>query len=140
MNKEIEQRYLLAKEKYARVGVDTDLALKKLEDVAISVQCWQGDDIQGFISDASLSGGIQVTRNYPGKARNLKELQMDIEKAFSLIPGKKRLNLHAIYVSSPLEGRDIDQLEAKDFQGWIDWAKKENIGLDFNPTCFSHPM
>ncbi|MDD7707435.1 MAG: L-rhamnose isomerase [Candidatus Enterosoma sp.] len=140
MNKEIEQRYLLAKEKYARVGVDTDLALKKLEDVAISVQCWQGDDIQGFISDASLSGGIQVTGNYPGKARNLKELQMDIEKAFSLIPGKKRLNLHAIYVSSPLEGRDIDQLEAKDFQGWIDWAKKENIGLDFNPTCFSHPM
>ncbi len=137
---QIEERYKIAKERYSKIGVDTDKALEALDKVKISLHCWQGDDIQGFISDASLSGGIQVTGNYPGKARNIDELQKDVEKVLSLLPGHFKLNLHAIYVSRPLEGRDVDQLVPEDFQGWVDWAKKNKVGLDFNPTFFSHKM
>lgn len=137
---QIEERYQIAKARYQEIGVDTDKALEELDKVRISLHCWQGDDIQGFLSKASLSGGIQVTGNYPGKARNLEELQQDVEKVLSLLPGHFKLNLHAIYVSRPLEGRDIDELVPEDFQGWVDWAKKNHVGLDFNPTFFSHRM
>ena len=137
---QIEERYQIAKARYQEIGVDTDKALEELDKVRISLHCWQGDDIQGFVSKASLSGGIQVTGNYPGKARNLEELQQDVEKVLSLLPGHFKLNLHAIYVSRPLEGRDIDELVPEDFQGWVDWAKKNHVGLDFNPTFFSHRM
>lgn len=137
---QIEERYKIAKERYAKLGVDTDKAIEALDKVKISLHCWQGDDIQGFISNDSLSGGIQVTGNYPGKARNITELQQDIEKVLTMLPGHFKLNLHAIYVSRPLNGRDIDELVPEDFQGWVDWAKKNHLGLDFNPTCFSHKM
>ncbi len=137
---DVEKRYLLAKEKYKTIGVDTDKALENLDKVKISLHCWQGDDIQGFVSQDALSGGIQVTGNYPGKARNIDELQQDIKKVLSLLPGHFKLNLHAIYVSRPLGNRDIDELVPSDFEGWIDFAKENKIGLDFNPTCFSHKM
>lgn len=137
---DVEKRYLLAKEKYKNIGVDTDKALEELDKVKISLHCWQGDDIQGFVSQDALSGGIQVTGNYPGKARNIDELQQDIKKVLSLLPGHFKLNLHAIYVSRPLGDRDIDELVPSDFDGWIDFAKENKIGLDFNPTCFSHKM
>ena len=137
---QIEERYQIAKARYQEIGVDTDKALEELDKVRISLHCWQGDDIQGFVSKASLSGGIQVTGNYPGKARNLEELQQDVEKVLSLLTGHFKLNLHAIYVSRPLEGRDVDELVPEDFQGWVDWAKKNHVGLDFNPTFFSHRM
>lgn len=140
MDKAVKERYELAKAKYAALGVDTEKALKALDKVKISLHCWQGDDIQGFISSASLSGGIQVTGNYPGKARNILELQQDLEKVMSLLPGQQKVNLHAIYVSRPLGKRDIDELLPEDFAGWVDWAKKNKVGLDFNPTCFSHKM
>jgi L-rhamnose isomerase len=140
MDKAVKERYELAKAKYAALGVDTEKALKALDKVKISLHCWQGDDIQGFISSASLSGGIQVTGNYPGKARNILELQQDLEKVMSLLPGQQKVNLHAIYVSRPLGKRDIDGLVPEDFAGWVDWAKKNKVGLDFNPTCFSHKM
>ncbi len=137
---ESEKRYQIAKERYAKIGVDTDKALKELDKIHISLHCWQGDDIQGFVNDAALSGGIQVTGNYPGKARTIKELQKDIEKVLSLVPGHFKLNLHAIYVSSPLKGRDIDEIKPSDYAGWVEFAKKNDLGLDFNPTCFSNPM
>ena len=131
--------YELAKEVYAKIGVDTDKALEKLKNTKISMHCWQGDDVAGFMSDDELSGGIQVTGNYPGKARNPEELRADIEKAFSLIPGKHKLNLHAIYADTD-EKVDLDELEPKHFEKWVSWAKEQGVGLDFNPTCFSHPM
>lgn len=134
-----EKMYELAKEIYAKIGVDTDKALENLKNIKISVNCWQGDDINGFLSDDALSGGIQVTGNYPGKASTPAELRADIEKAFSLIPGKKKLNLHAIYADTD-EKVDIDALEPRHFESWVKWAKEQGIGLDFNPTCFSHPM
>lgn len=137
---EILERYELAKKRYAEIGVNTDEAIENLDKVKISLHCWQGDDIQGFVSDSSLSGGIQVTGNYPGKARNILELQSDVEKVLSLLPGHFKLNLHSIYVSSPLNGRDIDELKPEDFSGWVTWAKKNGVGLDFNPTFFSHKM
>lgn len=137
---DIEKRYALAKEKYKAIGVDTNKALEQLDKVKISLHCWQGDDIQGFISNDALSGGIQVTGNYPGKARNIEELQQDIEKVLSLLPGHFKLNLHAIYVDRPLGNRDIDELVPEDFEGWVKWAKEHKLGLDFNPTCFSHKM
>ena len=137
---DIETRYEIAKARYAEIGVDTEKALEELSKVKISLHCWQGDDIQGFVSDSSLSGGIQVTGNYPGKARNINELQQDIEKVLSLLPGSFKLNLHAIYVSNPLGNRDIDEIKPSDYEGWVEFAKKNHLGLDFNPTCFSHPM
>jgi len=137
----IEQAYRLAKETYASLGVDTDTAVTKLKDVVISLHCWQTDDVGGFETpDASLSGGgIQATGNYPGKATSLEEMYADLDKVLSLLPGKQRLNLHAIYGDFGGEFVDRDQLEVKHFQSWIDWSKERGIGLDFNATCFSHP-
>lgn len=135
-----EKAYQIAKEQYAAIGVDTDAVLKKLSDIKISMHCWQGDDVGGFLfKDIELSGGIQTTGNYPGKAENVEQLRQDIEKALSLIPGKHKLNLHAIYADTD-EKVDLDKLEPKHFAGWVEWAKKNGMGLDFNPTCFSHPM
>ena len=141
MNKEnILQAYDAAKDQYAALGVNTDDAIKKLEQVKISLHCWQTDDVGGFETpDAVLGGGgIQATGNYPGKARTIEHLKMDIEKVMSLLPGKQRLNLHAIYGDFQGAKVDRDKIEVKHFQSWIDWAKKMNTGLDFNPTCFSH--
>lgn len=136
----IEKNYEYAKEVYAGVGVDTDAAIEALSKIAISMQCWQGDDVNGFLfADAALDGGIQCTGNYPGRARNFSELSADIDLAFSLIPGKHRLNLHAIYADTTRKV-DLDSLEVTDFAGWIDFARERDIALDFNPTCFSHPM
>lgn len=135
-----EKAYSLAKEQYAKIGVDTDAVLERLQNVVISMHCWQGDDVNGFLfKDIELSGGIQTTGNYPGKANTPDELRADIEKAMSLIPGKQKLNLHAIYADTD-EKVDLDRLEPKHFEKWVEWAKKMGIGLDFNPTCFSHPM
>lgn len=138
----IQQRFEQARQAYAEWGVDVDAALSALNDVQISLHCWQGDDVGGFETpDSSLSGGgIQVTGNYPGKARNIGELRQDLEKALSLIPGKHRLNLHAIY--GDFEGRrvDRDQVEPKHFRSWVDWADQNGLALDFNATCFSHPL
>ena len=126
-----------AKEQYAALGVDVDKALETLKKVRISMHCWQGDDVLGFDSD-SLSGGIATTGNYPGRARNPEELMADIKKAYSPIPGKHKLNLHASYRITD-EKVDRDKIEPKHFQAWVDFAKEEGIGLDFNPTFFSHP-
>lgn len=135
----LEERYLAAKEEYAKIGVDTEAALKKMDAIKISIQCWQGDDVRGFLNPGELSGGIQTTGNYPGKARNPEELRADLDEVLSLIPGRHRVNLHAIY-AEPKEKREIDDLRPEDFQNWINWAKDKGVGLDFNPTCFSHPM
>ncbi len=143
MNKElIEKAYELAKEQYAALGVDTDAVLKNMDSLAISLHCWQTDDVGGFEKpDAELSGGgIQTTGNYPGKAGTLDEMKADLEKVLSLLPGKLRLNLHAIYGDFGGEFVDRDQIEPKHFQGWIDWCKEHGLGMDFNATCFSHPM
>lgn len=142
MNKEqIEKSYQLAKEAYAALEVDTDTVLKKMEEVVISLHCWQTDDVGGFEKpDASLSGGgIQATGNYPGKASTITEMRADLEKVLTLLPGKHRLNLHAIYGEFGGQFVDRDQIETKHFQGWIDWCKAQGIGMDFNATCFSHP-
>lgn len=140
--KAIENAYKFAKESYAALGVDTDEALKKLDGVQISLHCWQADDVGGFeTADSKLEGGgIQATGNYPGKAKTIAQLRQDIEKVMQLLPGKQRLNLHAIY--GDFDGKKVDrnQIEVKHFQSWIDWAKRLGIGLDFNPTCFSHPF
>ena len=133
-------RYESAKELYAKFGIDTEDALAKLGDITVSVHCWQGDDVGGFDSDDALSGGIQTTGNYPGKARNPEELMADIDKAFSLIPGKKKLNLHACYAIFDGNRADRDALKPEHFAKWVEFAKARNIGIDFNPTFFSHPM
>ncbi|MGN0314435.1 MAG: L-rhamnose isomerase [Fusicatenibacter sp.] len=136
-----EERYQMAKEIYAKIGVDTDKAIETLRNISISMHCWQGDDVVGFDQDGPLTGGIQATGNYPGKATTPEQLMLDIDKAFSLIPGKHKLNLHACYaVFEPGEWADRDALEPKHFQAWVDFAKERGIGLDFNPTFFSHPM
>lgn len=135
----IEGAYASARERFAESGVDTDQVLAVLDKVPISIQCWQGDDVIGFENpNASLTGGIQTTGNYPWRARNAEELRSDLEMALTLIPGTKRVNLHAIYLetSTPV---DRDKIEPKHFQGWVAWAKEHGLGLDFNPTCFSHP-
>lgn len=136
---EINEAYALAKKAYARLGVDTDQAIEVLKKIKISLHCWQGDDVAGFLfKDQALSGGIQVTGNYPGAATNVQELRQDIEKALTFIPGKHKVNLHAIYADTD-EKVDLDQLEPRHFEGWVNWAKQQGLGLDFNPTCFSHP-
>lgn len=136
----VEQAYEVAKKRYSEIGVDTDAVLKKLQDVKISMHCWQGDDVHGFWNeDGELTGGILSTGNYPGAARTPEELRQDIEKAYSLIPGKHKLNLHAIYLDTD-EKVDLDEIEPRHFQKWVDWAKEHQVGLDFNPTFFSHPM
>ena len=133
-------RYESAKELYGKFGIDTEAALAKLGDTTISIHCWQGDDVGGFDSDDALSGGIQTTGNYPGKARTPEELMADIDKAFSLIPGKKKLNLHASYAIFDGNKADRDALKPEHFTKWVEFAKARNIGIDFNPTFFSHPM
>ncbi len=133
--------YQFAKEAYADQGVDTEAVLKQLAAIPISIHCWQGDDVAGMESpDGELSGGIQATGNYPGKARNLAELRADLDQALSLIPGKHRLNLHACYAD--LDGKKIERNEytVEQFQSWIDWAAERDLGMDFNPSFFSHPL
>lgn len=143
MKKElIEKAYKLAKKQYSELGVDTDKVISEMENVVISLHCWQTDDVGGFEKAGSTlgGGGIQATGNFPGKSRTIVEMRADLDKVMSLLPGKQRLNLHAIY--GEFEGKNIDrnQIEVKHFQGWIDWAKKRKMGLDFNCTCFSHPL
>ncbi len=137
----IEKAYQLAKEQYAAIGVDTEKAVEKMEDVVISLHCWQTDDVGGFETpDATLSGGgIQATGNYPGKAKTIGQMRADLEKVMQLLPGKQRLNLHASYGEFGGKKVDRNEIEVKHFQGWIDWAKAHGIGLDFNGTYFSHP-
>jgi L-rhamnose isomerase len=140
----ISPLYSSARQVYADLGVDTEAVLKTLADTPLSLHCWQGDDVGGFeTAGATLgSGGIQATGNYPGKARTLEELRSDLETALSLLPGKHRLNLHACYAdfAGGKTKVDRDALEISHFQSWIDWAKAHVQGLDFNPTCFSHPL
>ena len=141
-NKElVKKAYDFAKEQYAEIGVNTDEVLKRMDDVVISLHCWQTDDVSGFETpDAELSGGgIQATGNYRGKATSIAEVRNDLEKVLSLLPGKHRLNLHAIYGDFGGELVDRDQIEVKHFQSWIDWCKEHRIGMDFNASCFSHP-
>lgn len=134
-------RYEDAAKIYKSIGVNTEKALDAMKDITVSVHCWQGDDVCGFDSREALSGGIQATGNFPGKATNPDELMADIDKAFSLIPGKKKLNLHASYaVFENGEYANRDKIEPKHFKKWVDFAKQRGIGLDFNPTLFSHPM
>lgn len=136
----IEKAYEAAKARYAEVGVDTDAVLEKLQNVKISMHCWQGDDVRGFLTpDGELTGGIMSTGNYPGAAHTPEELRADLEKAYSLIPGKHKLNLHAIYLDTD-EAVDLNEIEPKHFEKWVRWAKEQEIGLDFNPTFFSHLM
>jgi L-rhamnose isomerase len=134
--------YPLAAEKFAALGVDTEAALATLSATPISLHCWQGDDVGGFEHpDAALSGGgIQATGNYPGKARTPAELRADLDQALALIPGRHRLNLHASYADPVRPGIDRDAYTVAEFQSWIDWCKTRGMGLDFNPTCFSHPL
>jgi L-rhamnose isomerase len=139
--KQIRDAYDLARDRYALLGVDTDAALAELVKVPVSLHCWQGDDVAGFENpEGDLSGGIAITGNYPGKARTANELRLDLDEAYSLIPGTHRLNLHAIYAETG--GRQIprNELAPEHFAGWVDWAKANNHGIDFNPTCFSHPL
>ncbi len=136
----ILKSYEIAKERYAALGVDTDKAVETLKNTPISLHCWQTDDVIGFETpDGTLSGGIQTTGNYPGRARNIGEVRQDIEKVTSLLAGTYRLNLHEIYGEFNGQKVDRDQVEVKHFQGWIDWAKQQGLKLDFNSTSFSHP-
>jgi L-rhamnose isomerase len=140
-DKSIQKAYQLAQERYAAFGVDADAALTRLAQIPISLHCWQGDDVAGFENpDGELGGGIAATGNYPGKARNADELRRDLDKAYSLIPGTHRLNLHAIYAETG--GRQVprNELRPEHFAGWVDWARANGHGIDFNPTCFSHPL
>ncbi|MDO5522466.1 MAG: L-rhamnose isomerase [Bacteroidia bacterium] len=137
---QIKREYAAAKEQYAALGVDVDKAIEKLNNVSISIHCWQADDVSGFENpDGELSGGIQTTGNYPGKASTINELKKDIEKVVSLVPGNHRLSLHAIYGDFGGEFVDRDQIEPKHFHTWMDWAKEIGVKLDFNSTFFSHP-
>jgi len=134
------EAYRIAQERYREFGIDTDEVLSELDSIPISVQCWQGDDVLGFESGTtSLTGGIQTTGNYPGRARSAEELRSDLEFAFSLIPGTKRVNLHAIYLEAD-QAIERDEIEPSHFSRWMEWARANQLGLDFNPTCFSHPM
>ncbi|MGB2808950.1 MAG: L-rhamnose isomerase, partial [Sedimentisphaerales bacterium] len=137
--KGIEKSYEAAQQRYAELGVDTEKAIERLSRTAISLHCWQGDDVGGFETSEGLSGGgLVATGAYPGKARTPDELREDIEKAMSLIPGKHRLNLHAMYAETA--GKiDRNELTAEHFASWIDWAKGSGLGMDFNGTFFSHP-
>ncbi len=132
--------YIEAKNYYANLGIDTEKVIETLKDVTISMHCWQGDDVVGFDSKESLSGGIQTTGNYPGKATTPEQLMQDIDKVISLTPGKIKLNLHACYaIFEDGEFADRDALQPKHFQKWLDFAKERGMGIDFNPTFFSHP-
>lgn len=137
---QIQSAYNYAKERYAALGVDTEAALKRLETVALSIHCWQGDDVGGFENPGGeLTGGIAATGNYPGKARTAEELRRDLDVVYRLLPGSHRLNLHAIYLESDKKV-ERNAIEPRHFAGWVDWARANGHGLDFNPTCFSHPL
>jgi L-rhamnose isomerase len=137
----IQQAYNLAQERYAELGVNTDQALARLADVSLSLHCWQGDDVGGFENPGGeLTGGIAATGNYPGKARSADELRRDLDLAYSLLPGSHRLNLHAIYAETGGRRVERNDLRPEHFSTWVEWAKANHHGLDFNPTCFSHPL
>jgi len=140
MTRTIEQAFELARMRFAEIGVNVDAAMARLDKLPVSMHCWQGDDVRGFENpQGALTGGIQATGNYPGRARNATELRADLEQALSLIPGPKRLNLHAIYLESDTPvGRN--EIEPRHFANWVEWAKTNGLGLDFNPSCFSHPL
>ncbi|MFM2485016.1 L-rhamnose isomerase [Celerinatantimonas yamalensis] len=139
MNTQIESAFALAKQRYGELGVDVSEAIVAMQQIPVSMHCWQGDDVVGFEQGAgALSGGIQATGNYPGKAVNAAQLRQDLEVAMHLIPGAKRLNLHAIYLETE-QAIARDKIQPEHFQGWVKWAQQQQIGLDFNPTCFSHP-
>ena len=133
------ERYESARKIYQSIGVDTEAALDRLKNVPVSMHCWQGDDVIGFDSRESLSGGIQTTGNYPGRAATPEQLMQDISKVLTLVPGKKKLNLHASYAIID-DGSDRDSIKPKHFTRWVEFAKKYNMGIDFNPTFFSHRM
>jgi len=140
MTRAIEQAFQLAKQRFADIGIDVNAAMAQLDKLPVSMHCWQGDDVKGFENpQGALTGGIQATGNYPGKASTAAELRADLDQAMALIPGPKRLNLHAIYLESdsPVERTEIKPAH---FSQWVEWAKKNGLGLDFNPTCFSHPL
>ncbi|WP_019637651.1 L-rhamnose isomerase [Paenibacillus fonticola] len=139
MDASVMNSYNEAKRLYAAHGIDVEKALEKLKEIKISLHCWQGDDVRGFLfKDKELSGGIAVTGSYPGRAETPQQLRDDLEKALSLIPGKHKVNLHAIYADTD-EQVDLDELEPRHFQRWVEWAREQGLGLDFNPTYFSHP-
>ena len=136
----VKERYESAKEIYAKIGVDTDKAIETLKKAPVSLHCWQGDDVKGFDQDGPLTGGIQTTGNYPGVARTPEELFADMDKAMSLMPGTKKINVHASYaIFEDGEYVDRDKIEPKHFKRWVEFAKERGMGLDFNPTFFSHP-
>ena len=135
----ITKAYEMAKERYAAIGVDTDKAIELLEKTPISLQCWQADDVMGFENDTALTGGIQATGNYPGRARNIDELRSDIKFVKSLLGGTQRLNLHEIYGDFQGKHIDRDEVEPAHFQSWMEWGKENGMKLDFNSTSFSHP-
>ncbi len=138
--KQIQEAYALARERYDRLGVNTDRALETLAKISISLHCWQGDDVAGFEhTGEALGGGIAATGNYPGKARTAEELRSDLDMAYQLIPGTHRLNLHAIYAETGGRKVERNELQPEHFSAWIDWARANKHSLDFNPTCFSHP-
>ena len=135
----IRQAYALAVERYAAIGIDVEMVMQQLQGVQLSLHCWQADDVTGFESAGELTGGIQATGNYPGKARNIDELRADVLKAASLIPGKHRLNLHEIYGDFGGKFVDRDEVESAHFESWMQWAAEQGMKLDFNSTSFSHP-
>jgi len=140
MTSSIDHAWTLAKERFSQLGIDAEAAMQKLDTLPVSMHCWQGDDVAGFENpEGALTGGIQATGNYPGKAKNAQQLRADLEQALSLIPGPNRLNLHALYLEAdqPVARNEI---EPKHFSQWVEWAKKNQLGLDFNPSCFSHPL
>lgn len=140
MTRLTEQAFELAKQRYADNGVDVEAAMQQLDTIPVSMHCWQGDDVRGFENpQGALTGGIQATGNYPGRARNALELRADVDVALGLIPGPKRFNLHAIYLESD-KPVDRNEIEPQHFANWVSWAKERQLGLDFNPTCFSHPL
>jgi len=138
-SKHIEKAYEAARQRYAELGVETDAALDRLSKIAISLHCWQGDDVGGFEGSEGPSGGIMATGAYPGKARTADELRADLTKAMSLIPGRQRLNLHAMYAETAGKKIERNELAAEHFVTWIDWAKENDLGMDFNGTFFAHP-
>lgn len=133
-------RYEYAKQQYALLGIDTEEVIKKLGETKISIHCWQGDDVIGFESNSALSGGIATTGNYPGKARNAAELMQDLDMVLALTPGSHKINLHATYAITDGETVSRDKLEPKHFAKWVEYARSRNVGLDINPTLFSHPL
>lgn len=137
----MDKAFDLAKERYSELGVDVELSMKRLANISISLHCWQGDDVSGFESEEGLTGGgIQATGNYPGRARTAEELRQDLNKTYGLIPGAHRLNLHAIYAETGGRKVDRNEIDSSHFTAWVDWAKANRHGLDFNPTYFSHPL